>query len=269
MKKFDLNGALCPGKGSGMALLVIDMQHQWCSPGVGMHEGVGPNEYFFRRISNVCKQTRKMQDCFRYRGDEVMFVTIGSVTTNGREMSTDFKMAGAVMHLTSEKREAAILEEVAPQGDEIVVAKSSTSVFNSTNIDYLLRNLGTRCIVLCGVMTNYCVESAARDAADKGYFVVVVEDCCAADTEEEHKAAIAVLEGYSNVRIASSVQILLEVQRLQRGAKGRHICVVPEPVPVPVTCSSRRSGELGTRVLLTAVGLCMLVTIAKRAALCG
>jgi len=65
-------------------------------------------------------------------------------------------------------KEAAFIPEVVPQGDEVVIAKISSSPFNSTNIDFVLRNLGVVHIVLAGVMTNGCVESTARDAADRG-----------------------------------------------------------------------------------------------------
>ena len=88
--KFTLGEATARPR-AGMGLVVVDMQHQWCSPGVGMHEGVDQNVYFFGRIEGVCKGIRQLQDCFRQQGNEVMFVTIGSVTKDGREMSADFK----------------------------------------------------------------------------------------------------------------------------------------------------------------------------------
>ena len=52
------------------------------------------------------------------------------------------------------------------------------SVFISTNIDYVLRNLGMRYLILSGVVTDQCIESAVRDACDLGYLVTVATDAC-------------------------------------------------------------------------------------------
>ncbi len=67
-----------------------------------------------------------------------------------------------------------MLEQLAPSGDEIVLPKTSSSVFQSTNIHYLLRNLGVRQLVVCGCVTDQCVEHAVRDACDLGYLVTLV-----------------------------------------------------------------------------------------------
>ena len=79
---------------------------------------------------------------------------------------------------------------MAPEGDEILIPKTSCSVFCSTNVHYVLRNLGTRYLLVCGQLTNQCVESAVRDAADLGYLVTVVDDACAANSAEEHRVGL-------------------------------------------------------------------------------
>ena len=61
-------------------------------------------------------------------------------------------------------------------------------------IDYVLRNIGIRNLVVVGVVTSGCVENTVRDAADRSYAVVVVEDCCATWTPEKHKAAINAMD---------------------------------------------------------------------------
>ena len=71
-----------------------------------------------------------------------------------------------------------MIDEIAPGEDEIVLPKSSSSVFVSTHIDYILRNLGVRQVVLVGLLTDQCVESAIRDACDLGYLVTQVTDAC-------------------------------------------------------------------------------------------
>jgi ureidoacrylate peracid hydrolase len=80
-------------------------------------------------------------------------------------------------------------------------------VFNSTPIHHVLGNMGIRNLVICGVMTSGCVESAARDAADLGYGVVVVSDACASWTQELHEASLRVMHGVF-ARIQTTDEVL-------------------------------------------------------------
>ena len=72
--------------------------------------------------------------------------------------------------------DAKVPDIVAPLADEIVIPKTSSSVFISTNIDYLLRNLRIRSLVIAGFLTDQCVDSAVRDACDLGYLVTLVTE---------------------------------------------------------------------------------------------
>ena len=60
----------------------------------------------------------------------------------------------------------------------------------------MLRNLEIQYLVVYGVVTDQCVESAIRDAADRGFLVTQVEDCCAADTPENHATSIDSMRGH-------------------------------------------------------------------------
>ena len=74
--------------------------------------------------------------------------------------------------------------------------KTSSGVFNSTNIDYVLRNLGIRYLIVAGVVTDQCVDMAVRDAADRGFLVSVPGDACATYTQERHDNALRAYGGY-------------------------------------------------------------------------
>lgn len=79
-----------------------------------------------------------------------------------------------------------IIEELTPQkGDIIVEGKKTLDAFHSTALDYLLRANEIEYVAFTGFHTNWCVESSARSAYDKGYRVIVVGDCTATDTQEE------------------------------------------------------------------------------------
>ncbi len=67
-----------------------------------------------------------------------------------------------------------VLDCIAPGSDEIVLPKTSSSVFSSTNVDYILRSLEKKYLILAGCVTDQCVESAVREACDKHYYVTLV-----------------------------------------------------------------------------------------------
>ncbi|MGC2200581.1 MAG: isochorismatase family cysteine hydrolase, partial [Stellaceae bacterium] len=66
----------------------------------------------------------------------------------------------------------------------------------STNIDYVLRNLGVRSLIIAGLMTDQCVESAVRDACDLGYLVTLVTDACTTSSAERHEQSLIGIRGY-------------------------------------------------------------------------
>src|ERR1700682_6723071 len=89
-----------------------------------------------------------------------------------------------------------MVDELAPAEDELLFPKTSSSVFISTNIDYVLRNLGTQYLGIAGCWTDQCVDSAVRDACDLGYLVTVPTDACATLSAERHESSLRNNRGY-------------------------------------------------------------------------
>ena len=77
-----------------------------------------------------------------------------------------------------------------------MLPKTSSGVFNSTSIEYLLRNIGIDTLVVTGFLTDQCVDHTVRDAADRGFYPVCVSDACATYTAERHQAALRAFGGY-------------------------------------------------------------------------
>jgi ureidoacrylate peracid hydrolase len=116
-----------------------------------------------------------------YGKPEIIFTYLEALTEDCRDISTDYKLSGPTLStLPTPSKPATFLTNISPQGDEIRIPKTSCSVFLSTNIHYALRNLNVEQLVICGQITNQCVESACRDAADLCYFVTVAHDACTA-----------------------------------------------------------------------------------------
>ena len=107
-----------------------------------------------------------------------------------------------------------VIDEIAPAEDDIVLPKTSSSVFISTNIDYVLRNLGVRSLILAGILTDQCIDSAVRDACDLGYLVTVATDACATHSAERHEWSLRNNRGYCRQR--TTAELVEEIDRLTR-----------------------------------------------------
>jgi ureidoacrylate peracid hydrolase len=183
------------------ALLFIDVQNFAVRRDGGEFKNVPDSEisgkyaYYFERLKSVAiPNMQKLQVAFRASGIEVLYTTIESLTKDGRDRSLDYKITG--FHVPKGSHDGKVIDEIAPGDDEIILPKSSSSVFVSTHIDYLLRNLGVKQLVISGIVTDQCVESAVRDACDLGYLVTLVPDACATYSEERHQNSLRTIKGY-------------------------------------------------------------------------
>ncbi len=142
-------------------------------------------------ISTILPNVRRLQEAFRAAKAEVMHVRVLFRTRDGRDAGKSYMPDPAAEPIPRNARDEDFLDEVAPVGDEIIFNKTSSSAFNSTAIDSVLRRMGITHLVITGIVTDGCVELTARDAADKGYVVTLVTDGCAASTPEAHTDALA------------------------------------------------------------------------------
>ena len=150
--------------------------------------------YFTQLEKSIVPNMRAIQDTCRRAGIEVMYTTIESLTFDGRDRSLDYKITG--FNVPKGSWDGKVIDELKPTEDEIVLPKSSSSVFVSTNIDYILRNLGVKQLVIAGLITDQCVESAIRDACDLGYLVTEVTDACLTYSQERHDNSLRAIKGY-------------------------------------------------------------------------
>jgi len=181
------------------ALLCIDLQYLDAAEGWGVFEeeavtGISSDSsrYYFDSLhQRVLPNVRRLQDAFRDHDLEVVHIRIQSLTRNGRDRSTGHKRLKLLA--TPGSKEAEFIESVAPQGDEIIINKTASGVFSSTNLHYVLKNMGVNSLFVVGVYTNECVETTIRDACDLGYLVTMVEDCCTTVTPDLHEASLKTL----------------------------------------------------------------------------
>lgn len=183
------------------ALLFIDVQNFSARRDGGEFKDLDPAEFaarygaFFDQFeAETLPNMQRLREVSRGAGVEVMYTTIESLTKDGRDRSLDYKITG--FNVPKGSWDGRPIDGLAPAEDEIWLPKSSSSVFISTHIDYLLRCLGVRQLVLSGLLTDQCVESAIRDACDLGYLVTQVTDACLTYTPERQATSIAAIRGY-------------------------------------------------------------------------
>ena len=93
----------------------------------------------------------------------------------------------------------AIVDELAPWPDEVVFDKPGFGAFYRTELEQHLRAEGLSHLVLCGVTTQCCVHSTLREAVDRGFRCLTLEDACAAVTPELHDAAMSLIYGEAHL----------------------------------------------------------------------
>ena len=202
------------------ALLIVDMQNYTARRDGGEYRDLSEQEieerfgFFFRMLDDTALPNlqRLLTVCRRGR-IEVLYTIIESLTEDGRDRGLDYKISG--LHVPKGSWDARVIEAIAPAEDEIVIPKTSSSPFLSTNIDYVLRNLGVRSLIIAGILTDQCIDSAARDACDLGYLVTLATDACATHSRERHEWSLRNNRGYARQR--TTAELVAEIECLTGG----------------------------------------------------
>jgi nicotinamidase-related amidase len=200
-----------------VALVVIDMQYasacratgfgRWLASEGRAEEGA----YRFDRIEQMLvPNILRLLTFFRDQDLSRVFVRLGAQMGGCRDLIPHLRGLEAAFGNILGAREYEILDELAPQPGEPIVTKLSASAFTSSNIDLLLRNLGVGTLIFTGVSTSQCVDLTARDAADRGYGCLIVEDAVAEDQHDYHEAT---LEQFQRLfgRVASTDRVISEL----------------------------------------------------------
>ena len=192
------------------ALLFIDVQNYSAHREGGSFAGMENDEkekrygWFFRELEGcVLPNMKALLDACRGAGVEVIYTAIESLTRDGRDNSLDYKISG--LHVPRGSWDGKVLDAIVPGEDEIVLPKTSCSVFISTNLDYILRNLGVKQLVLSGLLTDQCIESAIRDGADLGYLVTQATDACLTHSAERQENSLRAIAGYCRQRTTAEL----------------------------------------------------------------
>jgi nicotinamidase-related amidase len=195
------------------AMLSIDVQNLYLKPREDPVERARWAPFQQRMREIVIPTTRSLQDAFRARGIDVIHARIACLLEDGRDRSLSQKKPGwNYLLMPKDVEESQLVPELAPLPGEIVVTKTTDSALTGTSLRLVLANMGIRNVVLTGIFTDQCVSSTVRSLADESFNVIVVEDCCAAGTDELHRRELEIIN-MIYCHVVSSVE-LREVMRL-------------------------------------------------------
>jgi nicotinamidase-related amidase len=206
------------------ALVVIDMQRYFVRPQYPLMQtfeklvpGVTAG-YCERLNSQVIPHINRLQSCFRTLRSPLVYTAIGSCLPDGQDLNQMWKDLDRLsMQVLGQRMFPAVVaeswqidESVAPLPGELLVNKTSSGALNSTMLDQTLRNMDVESLVVCGVTTDVCVETTARDAADRGFQVIIAEDACTAFSSDLHRAALQAFSlAFGRVRKTEAIIKLL------------------------------------------------------------
>jgi len=169
------------------ALLVIDIQNTYMEVDADPVEAERWAPFRERMNQTVIPNTAKLVAYCREQGVEVIFARIACLKSDGRDRSLSQKKPGFnYLLLPKDREDSQLVAELTPDAEDIVVLKTTDSALTGTNLRLLLRNMEISDVIVAGIFTDQCVSSTVRSLADESFGVVVVEDCCAAATEELH-----------------------------------------------------------------------------------
>jgi biuret amidohydrolase len=187
------------------AVLVVDMQHDYCSPGYYIEQA----GYDTKRLQAPIQLIRQVLAAARAHGLHVLYTRHGRV---GLDESPGPKTAAPG------EPGWQIVPELPPQVGETIIEKSTCSAFISGELDRLLRRHGISHLALCGNTIDVCVHSTLRTAVDLGYECLLLADCCGAVNDDLHRWAIESVKVENGVfGTVASAQSFVNGLRMAKG----------------------------------------------------
>jgi ureidoacrylate peracid hydrolase len=178
------------------ALMVIDMQNGFCHDDGSFAKMTAERGMSIEMCKEAIPGCQRLASLARQKSRPVIYTRYtyhqnyfdGGILV---EKYPDIPKSGS---LAAGSWDAEIVDQLTPEPSDLVIDKSRYSAFYGTRLEPLLTGHGIDTLVMCGVTTNICVETTARDAAQRDYRVLIVSDATGELTRERHENALAILD---------------------------------------------------------------------------
>lgn len=194
-------------------LLIIDMQEyqvrkNWTAYKLANAMVPGLLDYFMHQTENIVEPNiKKLVDFFRNNDLKVIYTMYSSFQKEGGDLPARQRALNSLavqqfqeaVFPHKDHQSSRIIDALRPRESDLVVVKNTSGVFTTTKLEFYLRNMGVEQLFVTGVVTNQCVEGAARTASELGFDVFMIADACAAWSPEIHNNSLqsfALLFGY-------------------------------------------------------------------------
>jgi biuret amidohydrolase len=184
------------------ALFVVDLQRWFTEPQHPLGqvlERLGMASGYLERVNErVLPNTLRLLGAFRSRGVPVYFTAVGTEAGDGSDLPSFFKgfdalglnMTGQPVFPSPQDESWAIDSRLAPRPDERLLSKHTASPFADRDLAAELRERGVRWVIVAGVVTECCVGQTARDAAERGFDVILVDDAATGVSDSAHEVLV-------------------------------------------------------------------------------
>ncbi|BET41538.1 MULTISPECIES: cysteine hydrolase family protein [Atlantibacter] len=181
------------------ALVMIDMQRDFVEPH-GFGEALGNDVSLLRRAIEPCT---RLLEAARQAGLLIVHTREGhradlsncpaaKLTRGGKTFIGQQGSMGRILIQGEPGHD--IIPELYPLSGEPIIDKPGKGAFYATDLHLILQARGIKSLIICGVTTEVCVQTTAREANDRGYEVLIPEDCCASYFPEFHRAALEMIK---------------------------------------------------------------------------
>jgi len=188
-----------------IALVIIDLQ-----------KGIAGRDTKPHTAADVVKRSAQLADAFRKSKLPVALVHVAFAPDRSDALRQPVDAPNPAMQLPPDWSE--FVPQIGPRDGDIIIAKRQWGAFYGTDLDLQLRRRGVHTIVLCGIATNFGVESTARDAWERNYEIIFAEDAMSSMEAESHQFAIAKIFPRLG-RIRSTQQVLSELASVPSDTK--------------------------------------------------
>ena len=181
-------------KSDETAHLIIDVQKTYLEPKDNSEENAEWEPFFNRMSGLVIPNIKNLISFLREKKVENIFARIACHKESGIDRSLSQKKPGFnYLLLPKDTPSGQIVDELRPDPKDIVMMKTTDSALTCTNLRLILSNMGIKNVICTGIFTDQCVSSTVRSLVDESFNVVVVEDCCAAATDELHRHELEII----------------------------------------------------------------------------